>query len=418
MSLGGLKDEAEIRGHRKTYVGAMPGRIIQNIKKVKSSNPVFILDEIDKIGSDFRGDPSSALLEVLDPEQNSTFVDNYLEQEYDLSRVLFIATCNSLDSIHPALRDRMEIIEMSGYTVEEKLEIAQRHLVPKQLDEHGLKKNQLRFPKKTLLKIISDYTRESGVRSLERKLASVIRAMAKKIALKETYDSNVSEDMVAKVLGVEVFDTELYQDNRFAGVVTGLAWTSSGGEILFIEASLSRGKGRLTLSGQLGDVMKESAMAALSFLKANASALSLDHRVFDFFDLHIHVPAGAVPKDGPSAGITIATALASVFTQRKVKDKLAMTGEITLRGKVLPVGGIKEKILAARRSGIREIVISKRNRKDIEEIESAYLGDLAIHYVDTVDEVLQIALLQEQVSKPIDLSIPDDQHVSNKEGDR
>jgi ATP-dependent Lon protease len=290
--------------------------------------------------------------------------------------------------------------------------------VPKQLDEHGLKKNQLRFPKKTLLKIISDYTRESGVRSLERKLASVIRAMAKKIALKETYDSNVSEDMVAKVLGVEVFDTELYQDNRFAGVVTGLAWTSSGGEILFIEASLSRGKGRLTLSGQLGDVMKESAMAALSFLKANASALSLDHRVFDFFDLHIHVPAGAVPKDGPSAGITIATALASVFTQRKVKDKLAMTGEITLRGKVLPVGGIKEKILAARRSGIREIVISKRNRKDIEEIESAYLGDLAIHYVDTVDEVLQIALLQEQVSKPIDLSIPDDQHVSNKEGDR
>jgi ATP-dependent Lon protease len=418
MSLGGLKDEAEIRGHRKTYVGAMPGRIIQNIKKVKSSNPVFILDEIDKIGSDFRGDPSSALLEVLDPEQNSTFVDNYLEQEYDLSRVLFIATCNSLDTIHPALRDRMEIIEMSGYTVEEKLEIAQRHLVPKQLDEHGLKKNQLRFPKKTLLKIISDYTRESGVRSLERKLASVIRAMAKKIALKETYDSNVSEDMVAKVLGVEVFDTELYQDNRFAGVVTGLAWTSSGGEILFIEASLSRGKGRLTLSGQLGDVMKESAMAALSFLKANASALSLDHRVFDFFDLHIHVPAGAVPKDGPSAGITIATALASVFTQRKVKDKLAMTGEITLRGKVLPVGGIKEKILAARRSGIREIVISKRNRKDIEEIESAYLGDLAIHYVDTVDEVLQIALLQEQVSKPIDLSIPDDQHVSNKEGDR
>lgn len=413
MSLGGLKDEAEIRGHRKTYVGAMPGRIIQNIKKVKSSNPVFILDEIDKIGSDFRGDPSSALLEVLDPEQNSTFVDNYLEQEYDLSKVLFIATCNSLDSIHPALRDRMEIIEMSGYTVEEKLEIAIRHLVPKQLEEHGLKKNQLKFPKKTLLKIISDYTRESGVRNLERKLASVIRAMAKKIALKEPHDANVTEEMVAKILGVEVFDTELYQDNRFAGVVTGLAWTSSGGEILFIEASLSRGKGRLTLSGQLGDVMKESAMAALSFMRANASSLGLDHRVFDHFDLHIHVPAGAVPKDGPSAGITIATALASVFTQRKVKDKLAMTGEITLRGKVLPVGGIKEKILAARRSGIREIVISKRNRKDIEEIEANYLGDLNIHYVDTVDEVIEIALLNEKVAKPIDLSIPDEPAVAS-----
>lgn len=405
MSLGGVHDEAEIRGHRKTYIGAMPGKIVQNIKKAKSSNPVFVLDEIDKIRSDFRGDPSSALLEVLDPEQNNSFNDNYLEVEYDLSKVLFIATANSLDSIQPALRDRMEIIEITGYTVEEKLQIAIRHLVPKQLKEHGLGESDFKFSKEALLKIITHYTRESGVRSLERKIGSVVRNLAKQVAMNETPGKEISEAIVIKVLGPEVFDEELYQDNETAGVVTGLAWTQVGGDILFVESSVSKGKGQLTLSGQLGDVMKESAMAALSFLKSNAKSLSIDHRVFQQYDLHVHVPAGAVPKDGPSAGITMLTSLASIFTQRKVKAKLAMTGEITLRGKVLPVGGIKEKILAAKRSGIKEIILSKKNRKDITEIEKTYLKGLVFHYVDTVEEVLKVALLKEKVKHPVEFTV-------------
>ncbi len=407
MSLGGVHDEAEIRGHRKTYVGAMPGKILSNIKKAKSSNPVFILDEIDKVKSDFRGDPSSALLEVLDPEQNNTFGDNYLEVEYDLSKVLFIATANSLDSIHPALRDRMEIIELTGYTVEEKLQIAIKHLVPKQLSEHGLKSSQVKFSKDALLKVIESYTRESGVRNLERKIGSVVRSMAKSVAMEEEFDKNVTPEFVVKVLGAEIYDEELYQGNNIAGVVTGLAWTQVGGDILFIESSLNKGKGGLTISGQLGDVMKESAMAALSYLKSNAEHLGIDHRVFQQYDLHIHVPAGAVPKDGPSAGITMLTSLASIFTQRKVKDKLAMTGEITLRGKVLPVGGIKEKMLAAKRSGIKEIILSQRNKRDILEIEKQYVKGLTFHYVDTVDEVLKIALLKEKVDKPLTFVLAD-----------
>ena len=408
ISLGGVHDEAEIRGHRKTYIGAMPGKIIQNIKKAKSSNPVFVLDEIDKIRSDFRGDPSSALLEVLDPEQNNTFNDNYLEVEYDLSKVLFIATANSLDTIQPALRDRMEVIEITGYTVEEKLQIAMKHLVPKQLKEHGLHSADIKFTKESVLKIIEHYTRESGVRSLERKIGSVVRSVAKNVAMEEKAEKEITEKYVVKVLGSEVFDEELYQDNETAGVVTGLAWTQVGGDILFVESSVSRGKGQLTLSGQLGDVMKESAMAALSYLKSNAETLGIDHRVFQQYDLHVHVPAGAVPKDGPSAGITMLTSLASIFTQRKVKSKLAMTGEITLRGKVLPVGGIKEKILAAKRSGIKEIVLSAKNRKDIEEIEKHYLKGLTFHYVTTVEEVLKIALLKEKVKKPVEFNLTEE----------
>jgi ATP-dependent Lon protease len=402
MSLGGVHDEAEIRGHRKTYVGAMPGKILQNIKKAKSSNPVFILDEIDKVRSDFRGDPSSALLEVLDPEQNNAFGDNYLEVEYDLSKVLFIATANSLDTIHPALRDRMEIIELTGYTVEEKLQIAIKHLVPKQLAEHGLKSKDVKFSKEALLKVIESYTRESGVRNLERKIGSVVRSIAKSVAMDEEFEKEITPSQVVKVLGAEIFDEELYQGNEIAGVVTGLAWTQVGGDILFVESSLNRGKGQLTISGQLGDVMKESAVAALSYLKSNAQALGIDHRVFQQYDLHIHVPAGAVPKDGPSAGITMLTSLASIFTQRKVKSKLAMTGEITLRGKVLPVGGIKEKILAAKRSGIKEIILSEKNKRDIDEIEKTYIKGLTFHYVTSVEEVLKIALLKEKVAKPVE----------------
>lgn len=401
MSLGGLHDEAEIRGHRKTYVGAMPGKIIQNMKKGKSSNPVFVLDEIDKLSSDFRGDPSSAFLEVLDPEQNSAFVDNYLEVDYDLSKVLFIATANTLETLQPALRDRMEIIEVTGYTMEEKVEIAKRHLVPKQRKEHGLKAKDVAFANDSLVKIIEDYTRESGVRSLERQIGKMIRNIAKSIALEETYQKKITPAMVRKVLGGELFDKEIYQDNSLAGVVTGLAWTSVGGEILFIEASISRGKGKLTLSGQLGDVMKESAMTAISYLKSQGDSLNIDHRVFDQYDLHIHVPAGAVPKDGPSAGITILTAIASVYTQRKVKSKLAMTGEITLRGKVMPVGGIKEKILAAKRAGIQDIVLCKRNQRDIEEIDESYLKGVTFHFVDHVSEVLETALLAETVDHPV-----------------
>ncbi|MEQ9593400.1 MAG: endopeptidase La [Cyclobacteriaceae bacterium] len=407
MSLGGVHDEAEIRGHRKTYVGAMPGKILQNIKKAKSSNPVFILDEIDKVSSDFRGDPSSALLEVLDPEQNNSFSDNYLDVAYDLSKVLFIATANSLDTIHPALRDRMEVIDISGYTVEEKEQIAKKHLVPKQLKEHGLKIKDVKFSKDAIRKVIESYTRESGVRNLERKIGSVVRNVAKSVAMEESAPKEITANYVVKVLGAEIFDEELYQGNETAGVVTGLAWTQVGGDILFVESSLSKGKGVLTLSGQLGNVMKESAVAALSYLKSIAGSLGIDHRVFQQYDLHVHVPAGAIPKDGPSAGITMLTSLASIFTQRKVKDKIAMTGEITLRGKVLPVGGIKEKILAAKRSGIKEIILSHRNKRDIDEIEKVYIRGLKFHFVDTVDQVLRIALLKEKIKRPLVFEISD-----------
>ncbi|MFD2245957.1 endopeptidase La [Pontibacter ruber] len=405
MSLGGVRDEAEIRGHRRTYVGAMPGKIITQIKKVGSANPVIILDEIDKLASDFRGDPSSALLEVLDPEQNHTFMDNYLDVEYDLSKVLFIATANSLDTIQPALRDRMEIIELTGYTLEEKTEIAKRHLVPKQVSEHGLKEEDVKIPKATLHKVIEDYTRESGVRNLERKIGQLVRQTAKLKAMEEEFEPTIKPEDAVKILGPETFDKEIYQDIDTAGVVTGLAWTSVGGDILFIESILSRGKGKLTLSGQLGDVMKESAMTAISYLKAHANLLDIDYRLFDQYDLHIHFPEGAVPKDGPSAGIAIFTSIASVFTQRKVRSRLAMTGEITLRGKVLPVGGIKEKILAAKRAGITDIILCQKNRKDISEIPDQYIKGLKIHYVDRVDEVIQIALLKEKVKNPLDLRV-------------
>ena len=406
MALGGVHDEAEIRGHRKTYIGAMPGKVIQHIRKAKSSNPVFILDEIDKVSSDFRGDPSSALLEVLDPEQNHSFTDNYLEVEYDLSKVMFIATANSLDTIHPALRDRMEIIEISGYTQEEKLQIAKKYLVPKQRKEHGLDGKTLSISDTGIQKIIEGYTRESGVRKLEQKIGSLVRKITKSIAMEEDYAKTIRPEEVVKLLGVETFDREEYADNETAGVVTGLAWTSVGGEILTIESSLNRGKGQLTLSGQLGDVMKESAVAALSYLKAHSDELNIDYRIFDNYNLHIHVPAGAVPKDGPSAGITMLTSMTSAFTQRKVKPYLAMTGEITLRGKVLPVGGIKEKILAAKRAGIREIVMCYKNQKDVEEIKADYIKDLSFHYVDRADEVLEIALLPEQVKKPMQFVLP------------
>lgn len=401
MALGGLRDEAEIRGHRKTYIGAMPGKVIQNIKKAGSSNPVFILDEIDKVGSDQRGDPSSALLEVLDPEQNNSFLDNYMEVEYDLSRVMFVATANNLDTIHPALRDRMEIIEVSGYTMEEKVQIAKKHLLPKQKAEHGLDKIAFTMTDAAIQKVVEGYTRESGVRKLEQEIGRVVRKMTKSIAIGEEYPSKIQPADVGRMLGQEVFDKDSYESNEYAGVVTGLAWTPVGGDILFIETLLNRGKGQLTLSGQLGDVMKESAMAALSFLKAHADDYQIDYRIFDQYNLHIHVPAGAVPKDGPSAGITMLTAIASALTQRKVKANLAMTGEITLRGKVLPVGGIKEKILAAKRAGIKEIIMCNKNQKDVEEIEAHYISDLKFHYVEHATEVLAIALLGQQVKNPV-----------------
>ena len=413
MSLGGVHDEAEIRGHRKTYVGAMPGKIIQNMKKVKFSNPVYVLDEIDKLSSDFRGDPSSAFLEVLDPEQNSTFTDNYLEVEYDLSKVLFIATANSLDTIQPALRDRMEVIEVTGYTLEEKIEIAKKHLIPKQRKEHGLKGKDIIFDRAAIVKIIEDYTRESGVRNLERAIGKVVRNVAKSIAMEEEYTKKITAQMVRKILGGEIFDKEFYQDNSVAGVVTGLAWTSVGGEILFVETSLSKGKGKLTLSGQLGEVMKESAMTALSYLKSKAYKLGIDERVFDHYDLHIHVPAGAVPKDGPSAGITMLTAMASIYTQRRVKSRIAMTGEITLRGKVMPVGGIKEKILAAKRAGIKDIILCQNNKRDIEEIDAEYIKGVQFHFVDKVEEVLDIALLKTKVEDPLVFRFPKEvQHAA------
>ncbi|TLV00243.1 endopeptidase La [Dyadobacter luticola] len=416
MALGGVHDEAEIRGHRKTYIGAMPGKIIQNIKKAGSANPVFILDEIDKVSSDYRGDPSSALLEVLDPEQNSSFTDNYLEVEYDLSKVLFVATANALDTIHPALRDRMEIIEMTGYTIEEKLQIAKRYLVPKQRKDHGLKATDVKVDDSALLKIIEGYTRESGVRNLEQKVGGVVRKIAKSVAMEQDYPKTIKAEHIEKYLGAEIFDKDLYQDNDFAGVVTGLAWTSVGGEILFIETSLSRGKGNLTLSGQLGDVMKESAVAALSYLKANADRMGIDYRIFNHYDLHVHVPAGAVPKDGPSAGVTMVTSMASIFTQRRVKPFIAMTGEITLRGKVLPVGGVKEKILAARRAGVKEIILCIKNKKDVEEVPANYIKDLSFHYVDQIDEVLAYALLPDKVKNATTFIFPEERREKEESG--
>jgi len=401
VSLGGLNDESEIRGHRKTYIGAMPGRIIQNIKKAKSSNPVFILDEIDKVSKNFHGDPASALLEVLDPEQNSEFHDNYVEADFDLSKVMFIATANTLSTIAPPLRDRLELIEVSGYLVEEKIEIAKRHLIPKQLENHGLKKTDVTFSKEVIELIIDGYTRESGVRELDKKLAKVIRRIAKKIAFEETYNKKLTKEDIHEYLGVLEFSKDKYQGNEFAGVVTGLAWTAVGGEILFVETSLSKGKGALTMTGNLGDVMKESAMLAHEYLKSHAEKLDLDPEVFSNWNVHVHVPEGAIPKDGPSAGVTMVTSLASAFTQRKVKKSLAMTGEITLRGKVLPVGGIKEKILAAKRAGITEIILSEDNKKHLEEIKDEYLKGVQFHFVKTIMDVLDIALLKTKVEKAV-----------------
>ncbi len=404
MSLGGLHDEAEIRGHRKTYIGAMPGRIIQNIKRAGTSNPVFILDEIDKVGQDFRGDPSSALLEVLDPEQNSTFFDNFLEMEYDLSKVLFLATANNLAAINPALRDRMELIEITGYLVEEKLEIARRHLFPKQLENHGVKANQITLDKKVMEMVIEKYTRESGVRELDKKLAKIVRVTAKNIASETEYDKVLTTKTLSEVLGPPKYTRDLYAGNEQAGVVTGLAWTAAGGEILFIETSLSRGTGKLTLTGNLGEVMKESAVIALEYLKSNAELLDIPDNFSEKWNIHIHVPEGAIPKDGPSAGVTMATSIASAFTQRKVKKYLAMTGEITLRGKVLPVGGIKEKILAAKRASIKEIIVSEDNRKDVENIKEVYIKGLKFHYVESIMGVLELALLKQKVKNPKKIS--------------
>ena len=397
MSLGGLRDEAEIRGHRKTYIGAMPGRIVQSIRKAGTSNPVFILDEIDKLSSSYQGDPSSALLEVLDPEQNSDFHDNFLEVGYDLSKVMFIATANNLSSIQPALLDRMEIINVTGYTIEEKVEIAKKHLLPKQLKEHGLKSDHLKIGKRQLEKIVEGYTRESGVRSLEKQLAKMVRYAAKNIAMEEAYEVKVTDDTVIQVLGPPRMERDKYESNEVAGVVTGLAWTSVGGDILFIESILSKGKGGLNITGNLGKVMKESATIALEYLKANADRYGIDPEVFEKYDVHIHVPEGATPKDGPSAGIAMLTSLMSLFSQRKVKKNLAMTGEITLRGKVLPVGGIKEKILAAKRARIHEIILCEDNRRDIAEIKADYLKGLTFHYVTDMDQVLELAITKERV---------------------
>lgn len=392
VSLGGLHDESEIRGHRKTYIGAMPGRILQSIRKVKSGNPVMILDEIDKVGNDQRGDPSSALLEVLDPEQNNTFYDNYLELEYDLSKVLFIATANNINSIQPALRDRLEIIDLSGYAVEEKIEIARRHLVPKQMEMHGLKKSSFKISDSVLEKIIQDYTRESGVRELDRQLASVMRYQARELVMKDKVKATITGNDIEKILGKPRYTNDLYKTANMPGVAVGLAWTYVGGDILFIETQLSDGKGELKLTGNLGNVMKESASTALTYLQANARKMGIDPDQFAKKSIHIHVPEGAVPKDGPSAGITMLTALASAFTGRKVKPYLAMTGEITLRGQVLPVGGIKEKVLAARRAGLKEIIMCWQNEKDVQEINQQFIKGIKFHYVKTMQQVLDIAL--------------------------
>ena len=406
MSLGGVRDEAEIRGHRKTYVGAMPGRIIQNLKKGKSSNPVFVLDEVDKVGhQSISGDPSSALLEVLDPEQNNTFYDNFLEVDYDLSKIMFIATANTLSTIHPALRDRMEVIDLSGYIVEEKIEIAKRHLIPKQLEAHGIKKSQLTFSKAVLERIIQDYTRESGVRLLEKQIAKVIRSRAKDIVLGKSPVKNLKTDELIEVLGVPHYTKDSQIIKNMAGVVTGLAWTYVGGEVLYVEVSASKGKGNLTLTGNLGDVMKESATLALEYMKSHAVQLDIKPDIFDKWNVHIHVPEGATPKDGPSAGITMFTALVSAFTQRKVKPGVAMTGEITLRGKVTPVGGIKEKILAARRANMTDVILSADNKKDVDDIKPIYIKGLKFHYIKDMIEAVDLALENEKVSKPIDFTV-------------
>ena len=404
VSLGGLHDEAEIRGHRRTYIGAMPGRIIQGLIKSKTSNPVFVLDEIDKLGQDFKGDPSSALLEVLDPEQNSHFHDNYVDIDYDLSKILFIATANSLAELSQPLLDRMEIIEINGYIQEEKVEIARKHLVPRQLAENGFEPKEVDFPKPTLAKIIESYTRESGVRELDKKIAKVLRRIARLKASGDKFPHSISLSDLREYLGAEDYNRDKYEGNEFAGVVTGLAWTAVGGEILFVESSLSKGKGeKLTLTGNLGDVMKESAVIALQYLKAHSTLFDIDYELFDKYNVHIHVPEGAIPKDGPSAGVTMVTSLVSSFTQRKVRANLAMTGEITLRGKVLPVGGIKEKILAAKRAGITDIILCNENKKDIEEIKENYLKGLTFHYVSTIKDVIDIALLPEKVADAINL---------------
>ena len=401
MSLGGLRDEAEIRGHRKTYIGAMPGRVIQNLKKVGSANPIFVLDELDKVGRDGHGDPSSALLEVLDPEQNDSFYDNFLEQEFDLSKTLFIATTNNISAIHPALRDRLEVIRLSGYTVEEKVNIAIKHLIPKQLVEHGMKKGDVKFPRKVIQFIIEAYTRESGVRQLEKRIAGVIRAKAKQLAMEEkAYENALTLESLESILGPG-HPRERESQHEVPGVANGLAWTSVGGEVLHIETSITKGKGKLTLTGNLGDVMKESAVLALEYLKAHADLLDLDQDVFNNYNVHVHVPEGATPKDGPSAGITILTALASIFTQRRFKSKVAMTGEITLRGRVLPVGGIKEKILAAKRLGLTEIIMSELNQKDIKEIEEVYLKGLTFHFVQNMMDVIDLALEKGRVKNAL-----------------
>lgn len=394
LSLGGLHDESELRGHRKTYIGAMPGRVIQSLRKVKSANPVFILDEVDKIGKDFRGDPSSALLEILDPEQNNSFYDNYLECEFDLSKVLFIATANSLNEIQPALRDRMEIIQLTGYSVEEKIEIAKRHLIPKQKELHGIKNVQLKFSDKTIHKLIQEYSRESGVRELDRLLAAIMRNVAKQVAMDDVVEPQMTPEKIEKILGKPKFNNDIYTKGHPPGVAVGLAWTYVGGDILFIETGLSKGKGGLTLTGNLGNVMKESASTALSYLKAHASEYKIAPEKFEEHNIHIHVPEGAVPKDGPSAGITMLTALASAFTGRSIRPYLAMTGEITLRGQVLPVGGIKEKVLAAKRAGIKDIIVCSQNEKDVEDINKAYIKGVKFHYVSDMKEVLDFALMK------------------------
>ena len=398
MSLGGLHDEAEIRGHRKTYIGAMPGRILQQLKKAKTSNPVFVLDEIDKLGnSSYQGDPSAAMLEVLDPEQNKEFYDNFLEMGYDLSKVMFIATANDLSTIQPALLDRMEIINVSGYTIEEKTEIAKRHLLPKQLKEHGMKATDIQLGKKEIERIVEGYTRESGVRALEKELAKVVRYGAKNLAMEEAYDPKINFETIEKILGPARLERDKYEDNEVAGVVTGLAWTSVGGDILFIESALSKGKGVLNITGNLGQVMKESATIALEYLKSNADRYNLDSKLFESYDVHIHVPEGATPKDGPSAGVAMLTSLMSLFTQKRVKKNLAMTGEITLRGKVLAVGGLKEKILAGKRAGIKEYILCKDNEKDILEIKEEYRKGLIFHYVTDMEEVIRLAITNEDV---------------------
>lgn len=403
MSLGGVRDESELRGHRKTYIGAMPGRIIQNLRKVKSSNPVFVLDEIDKVsGNNISGDPQAALLEILDPEQNSTFYDNFLELDYDLSKILFIATANNLSTIHPALRDRMEIIDLSGYLREEKYEIAKRHLIPKQLQEHGLKSTEINFPKDVVMQIIDNYTREAGVRNLERRIADVMRYRAKQVVTEDEFEKKVNVDLLNKVLGVPMHRDEDEVKHVTPGVATGLAWTQVGGEILSIEVSLSRGMGHLSLTGNLGDVMKESATIAYEFIKSHASQLDISPDVFDAWNVHVHIPEGATPKDGPSAGITMLTALTSAFTQRKVKSQLAMTGEITLRGKVLPVGGIKEKMLAAKRNGVTDLIVCVDNKRDILDIKEDYVSGLNFHYVENMMEVLDLALEKEQDKNDLD----------------